>query len=334
MKIKSSIIAIAVLLITGISLQAQSKENTSLPNQTITKKDEKTVQESNQMKEDWTKTWSVVVSYTTTFDTNLEHETDSKKAVGFVPSVTAGYQLRSKRHRLQLIYGFAASRYTINTDLNRIGQYLGAAYRVSFGKWSLETEGEAVLKGTNEDRETGNQFIATEKLAYRFDRKTRATVYYAYRLKRFAAEESERNSVNPMYGFKFSREFGNKIQWDFGYRYDQNRAQSPRQNYVRSTYDTSLKYQLTKKDLFSADARFRPRLYERTIRVGDVRVPRRDRKYSFDFGWRRDVSKNFGFEFIYGYEKQNSNDADKIYRNHQAGFSVFYHWGNGDVITP
>ncbi len=55
MKIKLSIFVIAVLLITAISLQAQSKENTSLPNQTITKpnqtatkKDERTVQ--NQIK--------------------------------------------------------------------------------------------------------------------------------------------------------------------------------------------------------------------------------------------------------------------------------------------
>jgi hypothetical protein len=341
MKIKLSVVALAILLSAGISLRAQNKENTSLPGQTISKPnqaaakgDEKTVEKPNQTKDDWTKTWSVVVTYTTTFDTNLGHETTSKKAVGLAPSVTAGYQLRSKRQRLQLIYGLAASRYTINTDLNRVGHYLGAAYRLSFGNWSLETEGKALFKGTNEDRETGNQFIAAEKLAYRFDRKTRATVYYAYRLKRFAAADAERNSVNPMYGFKFARAFGDKFQMDLGYRYDENRAVSQRQNYVRSTYDTSLKYQMTKKNQFSANASFKPRLYQRTLRVGDVRVPRRDRKYGFDLGWRRDLTKRFGFEFIYAYEKQDSNDADKIYRNHQVGFSVFYHWGNGEAIIP
>lgn len=334
MKIKLLIFAIIALAITAINLPAQSKEDVSLPNRTVTKKTEKTIQKSNLSKEDWTKTWSVVVTYNTTFDTNLEHETNAKSAVGFAPSVTAGYQLRSKRHRLKLIYGLAGSRYTKNTDLNRVGQYFGAAYRLSFGKWSLETEGEAILKGTNEDRETNNQFIVTEKLTYRFDRKTRAGVYYAYRLKRFAAEDAERNSVNPLYGFKFTRDFGSKIQWDFGYRYDENRARSPRQNYIRSTYNTSLTYQLTKKDLLSADANYRPRLYQRTIRIGDARIPRRDRKYSFDLGWRRDVTNRFGFEFFYGFEKQNSNDADKIYRNHQAGFSIFYRWGNGDAITP
>ncbi len=334
MKIKFLVFAVAALMITAINSVAQSTENNSLPIQTIIKKDEKKIQKSNSAKEEWKKTWSIVVSYNTTFDTNLEHETIPKSATGFVPAVTAGYQLRSKRHRFRFIYGLAASRYTKNTELNRVGQYFSAAYRISFGKWSLETEGEAVLKGTNEDRETNNQFITTEKLTYRFNGKTRATIYFAYRLRRFAPEDAGRDSVNPMYGFKFSRDFGSKFQWDVGYRYDQNRAQNPRQNYVRSTYDTSSKYQLTKKDLISADLSFRPRLYERTVTVGDIRIPRRDRKYSFDLGWRRDVSKNFGFEVIYGYEKQNSNDADKIYRNHQVGFSLFYHWGNGEAIIP
>jgi len=331
MKIKLSVLAVLVLLIASTGLRAQQDEKSiSVPNQTVPAKK---IKETN--KEEWTKTWSVVVSYTTTFDSNLDHEIEPKKAFGFVPSVTAGYQARSKRHRLRLIYGIAASRYTRSTELNRVGQYLGGAYRFSFGRWSLETEGEAILKGTNEDRETGNQFIFTEKLGYRFNNKMRASIYYAYRIKRFAQEDSERDSVNPMYGFKFSREFGQKLKWDIGYRYDENRAVSPRQNYVRSTYDTSLTYQLTKKDLISADARFRPRLYERAINLGGgVRVPRRDRKYSYDFAWRRDVSDRFGFELIYGYETQNSNDADKIYRNHQAGFSIFYRWGNGEAIMP
>jgi Putative MetA-pathway of phenol degradation len=334
MKIKLSVFAIFVLLLAAVNLPAQSKDKASLPNQTPVKKDETDAEKSNQKKEEWTKTWSVVVTYNTTFNTNLEHDETAKKAFGFVPSVTAGYQLRSKRHRLRLIYGFGAARYTTKTDLNRFGQYLGGAYRLSFGKWSLETEGEAVLKGTNEDRETGNQFIFTEKLGYRFDDKTRATIYYAYRIKRFDGDEAERNAVNPMYGFKFERQFGSKFQLELGYRYDENRAQTPRQNYVRSTYDTSLQYRLTKKDLLSVDARFRPRLYQRTVEVGNLEVPRRDRKYNLDFGWRRDVTRRFGFEFTYGFEKQNSNDVDKIYRDHQAGFSVFYHWGNGDEIVP
>lgn len=333
MKIKLSVLAVLVLLIMSAGLRAQQpqdEKSIAVPNQTVPVKK---VKETN--KEDWTKTWSIVAAYSTTFDSNLDHEINPQKAFGFVPSVTAGYQMRSKRHRIRLIYGIAASRYTRSTDLNRVGQYFGGAYRLSFGRWSLETEGEAILKGTNEDRETNDQFVATEKLAYRFDRKTRATVYFAYRVKRYAPVDAERNAVNPMYGFKFSREFGRRIKWDLGYRYDENRAFSPRQNYIRSTYDTSVSYQLTKKDLISADMRFRPRLYERTINLGGgVRVPRHDRKYTFDFAWRRNVSDRFGFELIYGYEKQNSNDAEKLYRSHQAGFSLFYRWGNGEAIVP
>ena len=137
------------------------------------------------------------MSFNTTFNSNLEHDPLAVRAAGFAPSVVAGYQARSKRHRVRLIFGLAGSQYTRSTDLNRIGEYFGASYRLSLGRWSIESEGEAILKGTNEDRETNDQYIATQNLGYRFDSKTRANIYYAYRVKRYIPQEADRNAVNP-----------------------------------------------------------------------------------------------------------------------------------------
>lgn len=282
---------------------------------------------------DWTKTWSLLAAFNTSFNSNLEHDPVAVKAAGFVPSVTAGYQLRSNRHRIRFIYALAGSRYTRGTDLNRVGNYFGTSYRLALGKWTWETEGEAMFKGTNDDRETNNQFIATQKLGYRFNDATKATVYYAYRLRRFSAVDADRNAVNPIYGIKFERKLGSKLDWEVGYRYDQNRALNPRQNYIRSTYSTSLQYQLTKRDLMETGFTFKPRLYSRLVDVDSLRVPRRDRKYSVDAKWRHEFGR-FGFELGYRFEKQNSNDTDKIYKDHQIDFSIFYHWGNGEKIKP
>lgn len=284
---------------------------------------------------EWEKNWSVLAKFSASFDTNLEHDPVGEKAFGFVPSITSGYQMRSSRHRLRFIYSFAAPRYTIDTDLTRVGNYFAAAYRYSIGRWSFETDGEISLKGTNEDRETNDQYILTETINYRFDGKTRLGIYGAYRVRRFSAEDADRNAVNPMLGLKFSRALSEKIEWNFGYRYDENRAVSPRQNYIRTTYKTGFDIELTKNDALDAEISYRPRRYKnRLVEIGDAEVLRRDKKWSFDAVWTHNFSPRWGFEAGYQFEKQNSNDADKIFRNHQIVFSVFYHWGNGDVIKP
>jgi hypothetical protein len=334
MKLYLSVIAVLLFMAFGAAAQSTATKTKITPPDSIVNSPVKPGAKMKLKKGDWTKTWSVVVGFNSTFDSNLEHDVKPSRAIGIAPSVVAGYQVRSKHQRIRFIYGSAVSRYTRTTDLNRVGQYFGASYRLSFGRWSWETEGEAALKGATDDRETNNQFILSEKLGFRIDRKTRVNAYFSYRLKRYAPADADRNSVNPMFGFKFSRQFNKKLAADLGYRYDENRARSERQNYVRSTYDASLKYQLTKKDTIKNGISFRQRLYERTVRAGDVRLPRRDRKFSFDLAWQRQVNRSIGFEFGYGFEKQNSNDADKIYRNHLFGFRIFYHWGNGEIIEP
>lgn len=335
MNLKTHVFAIVALTIGTVTISAQSNgEIVAVNKNTPTKEPVKTTAKPASDKDEWTKTWSVLVGFNSVFNSNLEHDPIGVRAFGFTPSITTGYQVRSKRHRARFIYGFAGTRYTRSTDLNRIGQYFGASYRFTLGRWSSETEAEAIFKGTNDDRETNNQFIGTQKLSFRFDDKTRAQVYYAYRVKRFIPEDAERNSVNPMYGFKFSREFGKKADWEVGYRYDENRAQSPRQSYIRSTYDTEFKYQLTKKDILEAGFAYKPRLYSRTLRVGDVRVPRRDRKYTWELNWQRSLTDRLSFDLGYAFERQTSNDPEKPYKDHQISFSLVYHWGNGDVIKP
>jgi|CXWL01.1.fsa_nt_gi hypothetical protein len=333
MKFKTLILIFAAILLGPLAAAAQSTA-TIAENEAVNSSSETTTRKPAPMKGDWTKTWSVIVSFNTTLSSNLEHDPVPDPAAGFTPSVTAGYQIKSKRHRVRFIYGLAASRYTQSTDLNRVGQYFGTSYRISAGRWNFETEGEAILKGTNEDRETNDQYIAKQKLGYRFDGRTRASIYYAYRIKRYIPAEADRNAVNPMYGFKFQREIGQRAQWEIGYRYDETRAQNARQSYVRSTYDTSVKYKLTKRDTLEAGFSYKPRLYSRTVRVGDLRVPRHDHKYLWEADLHHNISPRFGFDLGYAYEKQNSNDPEKLYHDHQFRFTLFFHWGNGDIITP
>ena len=136
MKIKLSVIA--VLLTSSICAAAQSTitEPVTTANNSTASQNVVSMAKPISGREDWTKTWSVVIIFNSTFDSNLEHDVTPVRAAGFAPSVVAGYQLRSKHHRVRFIYGLSASRYTRSTDLNRVGQYFGTSYRFSLGRWS------------------------------------------------------------------------------------------------------------------------------------------------------------------------------------------------------
>ena len=280
--------------------------------------------------ESWKKSWSVIVRTSGTFDSNFGKDPVAVRSVGVVPALELGYQIRSKRQRVKLTYSIGAPHYTNFEKYNRVGQYFAGAYRFDFNKnWSAESEAEALFKGTGEDRELNNQYIFTQNLTYRFARKNKINFYAAMRLKR-KSEDAEQNSENPQFGVKFSRQLSKKLGWEIGYRYDKNRARGQRQRYIRRTFGTEFDYAPTGRDKFTFAARYAPRLYERTVRVGSVRVPRSDKKWTFGLGWRRDLTERFGFEARYEFETRDSNDADKIYRNHQAIFSLSYRWGNDE----
>lgn len=287
----------------------------------------------NKHVKNWERTWSLLTRFSGSFDTNLAHDPVRTSAFGFVPSITAGYMIRSPRHRIKFVYSFANPRYNVDTELTRFGNYFSASYRYDLGRWSFETNGEASIKGTNDDRETNNLYILTETIGYRFDNRTKLKLFGAYRLRRFAKEDQDRNAVNPRFGLKFTREINKKIRWKLGYRFEENRAISARQDYFRSKYKTGFELNIDRYNVLDAAFSYRTRRYKTRAAKG-LEDLRRDRKWSFDVLWRRSISPRFGIESGYKYENQESNDFRKLYVNHQFVFSVYYHFGNGKAIEP
>jgi hypothetical protein len=284
---------------------------------------------------EWDSTWSVTARASASFDSNIEHDRVGVRAYGFIPSLTFGFQARRANNRFRFISSFAAVRHTVDTDLNRNGLFFSAGHRYTFGKLSFETEAEASLGGTNDDRNTNNRYAARETIAYRLNKKTKASAYFAYRLKRFERADARRNSVNPMVGVKFSREIHKRIEWSIGYRYGENRAVSSRQNYLRSSYKTGIEAVLTAYDTIEAEVTFKPRHYRsRLVEVGEREFLRRDKKWTYDVSWERRIDSRFGFEASYQYSTQTSNDPRKEFKSHFILFSFVYHWGNGDRIEP
>lgn len=279
----------------------------------------------------WEKTWFVKAKLFGTFDSNFDKEPIATKSFGVIPSLDFGYQLQKDRHRLQFQYSIGYPKYTNFPEYNRLGQYFRGAYRNTLGKgWSSETEFETLLKGADEDRELNNQHILTQKFNYRLTQKDKFSFYGAYRLKR-QSRDPNADAKNPQIGVKYTRQLTNKLEAFAGFRYDKNIARGLRQRYIRRTFSAGIDFEPTKRDKFGFEARYAPRNYtNRLTEVNGVDVPRRDKKWTYDFSWRHEFTDRVGFEANYQFEKRNSNEIDKIYNNHQVIFSIYYRWGNGD----
>jgi hypothetical protein len=288
-----------------------------------------TVSQKAKGSSNWEKSWYIKASLFGTFDSNFDKEPIGTKSFGVIPSLDFGYQLQSNRQRIQLQYTIGVPKYSKFTEYNRRGQYFRGAYRYDLGNgFTTETEGEAILKGANEDRELNNQFIITQKLNYKVTKKDKVSIYGAYRLKTGSTDPNS-NAKNPQVGFKYTRQITKKFDAYGGFKYDHNLANGERQRYIRRTFSTGFDYTPTKRDTVSFEARYAPRLYGRLIEVDGLDVPRSDKKTTFDINWRHECKSNFGMENNYTYEKRDSNDLGKKYRNHQVVVSLFYRWGNG-----
>ncbi len=299
-------------------------------NLTKTAKAKKDSAKTTKTQADWEKTWYIKAKLFTTFDSNFDKEPIATKSFGVIPSLEVGYQLQKDRHRLQFQYSIGYPKYTKFPEYNRLGQYFRTSYRNTLGKgWNSETEFETLLRGLDEDREQNNQYIVTQKFNYRVTKKDKLGFYGVYRLKR-QSEDPNQDAKNPQVGVKYTRQITSKLEGYGGFRYDHNIARGLRQRYIRRTFSAGLDFEPTKRDKFSFEARYAPRLYGRLIDVNGFDVPRSDKKLTFNFGWRHEFTSRFGFEANYQFEKRNSNDIDKIYKNHQVVFSFYYRWGNGD----
>jgi hypothetical protein len=261
------------------------------------------------------------------FDTNINRDAEGLNSYGIVPSFGVNFSDKPDRPSVEINYEIAAHHYTNTKEWNRISQLLSIAYRKRFsGRWSLRTEGEMSLKGSSEDRELNNQYSLGARLEYRPTESTRLQLLAAYRLKRDPIDPGS-NAIDPYVGSRIiQRVFGNR-RLELSYRYDKNRAWDPRNRYIRWTYDLEFATPVRNdRNLLTIGLTYKPRLYARTLRVNRERVPRHDERWIFQTSFERRLRPNLQSVMFYQYEVRTSNDVDKDFKAHQAGFALTYLW--------
>jgi hypothetical protein len=273
------------------------------------------------------------MSLSSLFDSNINHDEEHVRSFGLVPSVGFHFQDNAEKPSFAAEYEVALHRYTRTREFNRVSQFFSANYRRRLvGPLSARTTGEVSLKGSSEDRDVNNQYSLEQQLQYRLNAATRLQAFAAYRLKRYPLIDQSKNAIDPYFGGKFQQQLAGGREWALSYRYDKNRAQGEKDRYVRQTYEVQFSTPLARarRDLLTVEARYSPRLYARQIKLGDMRVPRRDRRWVLDVAYDRPLSRAVLMGLNYKFEQRGSNDVDKRFNAHLFGITFGFKWWKGD----
>lgn len=270
--------------------------------------------------------WDFYASLSTVFDSNIEHDLNGLRSFGLVPALGVSYRNERSRNIFSMDYEIAGHSYTHTNRWDVVSHNLSLSYRRALPHhFSSETGADLSIRGSSEDRELNNQYSLSERLGYRFKRLNRFVAYAVYRWKR-RSEDPDSDGVSPYIGGKYERTLGERRAWEIGYRYEMNRAQGPRQRYIRSTYNTAFTTSLGVRDELTLGAKHKRQLYERLVKVDGVRVPRHDSRWDFAASWTHTISPSLAITLDYEFEKRSSNDPDKRFNAHFLSLTFRYDW--------
>jgi hypothetical protein len=315
--------AIVILLLSSLSTRAQTDTAAPKTQRGFAKEASKSLAETDS----WRRRLWFTATLATSFDTNIDHDPQGVRSFGLVPSLGVHFQDSVEKPSFEIDYEIAAHRYTNTKEWNRVSQNLVISYRKHlFGGWSTRTETEVTLKGSSDDRELNNQYVLRQQLDYKINDNSRLQFVGAYRIKRDPLDSGS-NAIDPYAGVKFIQRFAGEKRLAFSYRYDKNRSWDPRNRYIRWAYETEFAMPIVdRRNRLSFDLVYKPRLYGRTVRVDGERVPRRDGRWIFQTQYERMLRSNLRMAFVYSYERRDSNDPNKNFQAHQAGFALTYRW--------
>jgi len=328
-EIKFSVVIIGLLLLNSADGFAQANEvAVKRPTKVVkvSKKENKRSQISDE-NDCPPRRFRFFATLATNFDTNINHDEESRNSYGLVTSMGFHLQNSLEKPTFEIEYETGLHRYTNTDDWNRTSHNLQVSYRRHlFGRWSTRVEGEVTFKGSSEDRELNNQYVLGQQLEYRLNSNNRVQLFAAYRLKRDPLE-SGNNAIDPYVGAKYVQKLPGDRRWEISYRYDKNRSWDARNRYVRWTYGAEFETPVfSRRNRLAFDLSYKPRLYARSVRVNGERVPRHDQRWAFQVLFERPIRHDLRLGVFYKYEMRDSNDPDKNFNSHLPGLALTYQW--------
>ena len=277
--------------------------------------------------------WSFYVTLRGIGDSNINHDSDDVNDYGAILGAGIYFRNRPERPNFEFTYEIGRHTYSRTARWDRTSHFFQVRSENRLGKrWVSETTGEVSLKGSTEDRELTDRYSVIQFFQFRLTRKNRINLGGAYRLKRYSSALSQRNSKNPYLEASYERRFNkSRSKLEFSYRYEDNTARDERYSYIRWSYGAQLSTPLFRRDNLSISAYYRPQKYSRIIEIDvpnapDILATRRDKRWILGGEWRRPLWRGLELNLFYKYEQRNSNDIDRNFKAHLAGFGLTYRW--------
>lgn len=268
-----------------------------------------------------------LMSFGTAFDSNIDHNRANSEAYGGV--LGAGVRFRSNVDdpAFEVTYEAALHSYTQGTRWDRVSQQARALWEVEFaGPWTFGLVGEMSLKGSSEDRELSDQFVAEPRLEYTFSDAHRIRVYGAYRLRRYT-DDPLRDADNPMVGVEFRRRTDRGDRLEVGLRFDRNQSLGTRHRYDRWTLSTGYGTPVSRLDRLDFELRFRAKRYRfRVVEIEDEDFARLDHQWIPSITWSRTLFGDLESQVEYRWESRISNDPNRDFQAHLIAVRVVQRW--------
>ncbi len=271
------------------------------------------------------RSWDLYAGLTYLYDTNIDHTQPALESFGGLVTFGGAVRLGSSRGALDLRYDGVIRGYAHTNIWNIPGHDMKASLRGLLAHhWDLSATLELELNGSTEDRVLRNEYSWESELGYRFNRSNQLLVYGEYLIKEYPSPQSH-HEFDPRVGVRFRQLIGDRWSWTVSGRYEFNRADSTRYRYVGPTLGAELTNPLGGSHV-SSSVRYRLRNFtNRLVRVGTTDVLRRDTDFVASVAWHQPIG-HWEIVLNYQYERYQSNDIRKEFREHTAGMTLHRWW--------
>ncbi|HVT44371.1 MAG TPA: hypothetical protein VMT00_08270 [Thermoanaerobaculia bacterium] len=271
--------------------------------------------------------WSFFAGLSSAAESNINSEPEPTADYGVIPSAGVNYRNRGTRGTLEASYAAAMHSYMETDSWDRVSHLLELSYEPRWrGRWRSETIAEVSIKGSDEDRDLSDRYILIQRFKFRLTDAAQLRFNTAYRRKLYE-DDPGADAHNPYAGVDYRHSFASGLQWNLGYRWEENRAETERRRYERSTVSTELTVPLSSKSFLRAGVRYRDQLYpERIVRDLDTKPFRRDQRWLGSLSLSRNMRDNVALAVDYSYEQRLSNEEDKGFDGHGLSFSIIRYW--------
>jgi hypothetical protein len=286
--------------------------------------DRRTPRETVAVRED---RWSFFAGLSSAAESNINNAPEPISDYGIIPSAGATYRNRGSRATLEASYAAAVHTYAETDAWDRLSHFMQLSYEPRWrGRWRSETIAEVSIKGSDEDRDLADRYILIQRFKFRMTNAAQLRFNTGYRRKLYDSDPGA-DAHNPYAGIDYRHSFTSGLQWNLGYRWEENRAETERRRYERSTVSTELTVPLSTKSFLRAGVRYRDQFYpERIVRDDESKPFRKDQRWLGSLSLSRTIQDSVALAVDYSYEQRLSNEKDKEFDGHGLSLSIIRYW--------